>query len=105
MKVLFCDQIDKSLICDDVIDVWWNKDTKNLTFESMGSKYYIANVDFSLANSIIREFYKYSEFENPTPLNSNIEDWKLATIFAAHQKERNRSMVELLFCMLRSGKK
>lgn len=48
---------------------------------------------------------KYSEFENPTPLNSNIEDWKLATIFAAHQKERNRSMVELLFCMLRSGKK
>jgi hypothetical protein len=47
---------------------------------------------------------KYSEFENPTELYDDTAYWKLETIRAAHQKERKRSIVELLFCMLRSGK-
>ena len=44
----------------------------------------------------------YEEFENPTPLTID-KEWKLHTIRAARQQLRMRSMVELLFCMLRSG--
>ncbi len=47
---------------------------------------------------------KYSEFENPKELYDDTAYWKLETIRAAHQQERKRSIIELLFCMLRSGK-
>lgn len=47
---------------------------------------------------------KYKEFENPTELGEDIPCWELATIKPAHQRERNKSIIELLFCMLRSGK-
>lgn len=47
---------------------------------------------------------KYTEFENPTELNDSVSLWHLETIRAARQRERSRAMVELLFCMLRSGK-
>lgn len=47
---------------------------------------------------------KYSEFENPIELYDDTAYWKLETIRAAHQRERKRSIIELLFCMLRSGK-
>ena len=47
---------------------------------------------------------KYEEFENPTELSEDIPCWELKTIRNAHQRERNRSIIELLFCMLRSGK-
>ena len=46
----------------------------------------------------------YTEFENPTELNDCIPCWRLEIIKNAHQKERNKSIIELLFCMLRSGK-
>lgn len=46
---------------------------------------------------------KYKEFENPTELSADT-DWKLCTIKPSHNQLRKRSMVELLFCMLRSGK-
>lgn len=46
---------------------------------------------------------KYNEFENPTELSAD-DEWKLCTIKQAHQQMRKRSMTELLFCMLRSGK-
>lgn len=48
---------------------------------------------------------KEDEFENPTELNDDISAWKFATIFPAYKKGRQRSMTELLFCMLRSGHK
>ena len=47
---------------------------------------------------------KYDEFTNPTELYDDINAWKLVAIRSAMQKERKRGMVELLFCMLRSGK-
>ena len=47
---------------------------------------------------------KYEEFENPTELSEDIPCWELKIIRPAQQKERNRSIIELLFCMLRSGK-
>ena len=47
---------------------------------------------------------KYDEFENPTELYDDTAYWNLKTIRNAHQKERKRSVIELLFCMLRSGK-
>lgn len=47
---------------------------------------------------------KYSEFENPTELYNDLAYWKLETIKNALSKERKRSIIELLFCMLRSGK-
>lgn len=44
----------------------------------------------------------HEEFENPTELSADI-DWKLCTIIQSHPQLRKKSMVELLFCMLRSG--
>lgn len=47
---------------------------------------------------------KHEEFENPTDIDGDISDWELVSIRNAYPKGRKRSMVELLFCMLRSGK-
>lgn len=47
---------------------------------------------------------KYTEFENPVELDNDVPCWSLETIKSAHQRDRNRSIIELLFCMLRSGK-
>lgn len=43
------------------------------------------------------------EFENPTPLDKD-KDWKLDVILPCRQGLRTKSMTELLFCMLRSGR-
>lgn len=42
-----------------------------------------------------------TEFENPTLINT-CADWKLETIHMSRKKGRKRSIVELLFCMLRA---
>lgn len=44
------------------------------------------------------------EFENPTPLDDNTQNWKLAVILPCRMGPRRRSMTELLFYMLRSGR-
>lgn len=44
------------------------------------------------------------EFENPTPIDGDILRWKLATVLPCRTGPRMRSMTELLFCMLRSGR-
>ena len=44
------------------------------------------------------------EFQNPTPLDGNLDKWKLAIAIKCFDGRRKRSMVELLFCMLRSGR-
>lgn len=46
---------------------------------------------------------RFSEFENPTPLSRG-NDWRLEIIQNASLKYRKRSIAEMLFCMLRSGK-
>lgn len=46
---------------------------------------------------------KHEEFENPTELSADI-DWKLCAMIQSHLQLRKKSMVELLFCMLRSGR-
>ncbi len=46
---------------------------------------------------------KYEEFENPTELSEE-QEWRLYAIRSARPQLRTRSMAELLFCMLRSGK-
>lgn len=45
---------------------------------------------------------RYEEFETPTELSEGTE-WKLWAIRCPRVQIRKRSMVELLFCMLRSG--
>ena len=45
---------------------------------------------------------KHEEFENPTELSVD-KQWKLHAIRQSVPQLRKRSMVELLFCMLRSG--
>ncbi len=47
---------------------------------------------------------KYGEFEKPTELYEDTAYWRLETIKPAVSTERKRSITELLFCMLRSGK-
>ena len=44
------------------------------------------------------------EFQNPTPLDGNLDKWKLAIAIKCFGGRRKRSMVELLFCMLWSGR-
>lgn len=44
------------------------------------------------------------EFENPTPLDTDLDRWKLATVLPCREGPRKRSLIELLFCMLRSGR-
>ena len=46
---------------------------------------------------------KYKEFENPTPLSKD-GCWRLEVVRQAHPIDRKRSIAELLFCMLRSGR-
>lgn len=46
---------------------------------------------------------RHEEFENPTEL-SDVIQWKLWAIRQSRGQNRKKSMVELLFCMLRSGK-
>ena len=46
---------------------------------------------------------KFDEFENPTLLDGVISNWKLEIIRNAYPTDRKRPMVELLFCMVRSG--
>lgn len=46
----------------------------------------------------------HDEFEDPTQLDSNdVAAWDMKIVKPAHPAVRKRSMVELLFCMLRSG--
>lgn len=44
----------------------------------------------------------HEEFENPTKLDKE-KKWKLVAIRKTIPQNRKRSMIELLFCMLRSG--
>lgn len=44
------------------------------------------------------------EFENPTPFDAEGVQWKMRVVVPCLQGTRKRSMVELLFCMLRAGK-
>ena len=43
------------------------------------------------------------EYINPTPLD-HASDWKLAVVIPCVKGPRKRSITEMLFCMLRSGK-
>ena len=55
-----------------------------------------AHIDLRDTDAIFREL------DNPTKLGGNPLDWKLYIVKNTHNHSRNRSMVELLFCMLRS---
>jgi hypothetical protein len=46
----------------------------------------------------------HHEFENPTELKGDSAEWKLHKIRAAYPNHRKKSITELLFCMLRSGR-
>lgn len=46
---------------------------------------------------------RYKEFENPTELSEEIQ-WKFWSIRHPREQIRKKSMAELLFCMLRSGR-
>ena len=45
---------------------------------------------------------KYEEYENPTPFEGPIINWKMCTMIPCYEGKRNKSTTELLFCMLRS---
>lgn len=45
----------------------------------------------------------YEEMKNPTPLETECR-WELDTMIPCRECYREKSMTELLFCMLRSGK-
>ena len=43
------------------------------------------------------------EFEHPTPIDKNVT-WTIKIVIPCMQGQRKKSMTELLFCMLRSGR-
>ena len=45
----------------------------------------------------------YEEYQNPTALDADCE-WKLRKIMPCNPGPRKRSIAEMLFCMIRSGK-
>lgn len=44
------------------------------------------------------------KFQNPTAIDVNAKSWELKVVKPCRIGPRNRSMTELLFCMLRSGR-
>lgn len=44
----------------------------------------------------------YSEYENPTKLDEDMDEWRMYTAVNCCETYRTRSIVEMLFCMLRS---
>lgn len=55
-----------------------------------------SNIDLRDTNAL------YAEYENPTKFGGKYSDWKLWTAIPCREGPRDRSTVELLFCMLRS---
>ena len=56
-----------------------------------------------LGTTLVKHHYiMEDEFQNPTPLDGKLDKWKLAIAIKCFGGRRKRSMVELLFCMLRS---
>ena len=45
---------------------------------------------------------KEEEFSDTTPYKGETDGWELQTILNSHRAERKKSLVELLFCMMRS---
>lgn len=62
-----------------------------------------SSAHFGIMVPVPWSFKPVDEYENPTELNNDIE-WELKVIYPCNQGSRKRSMTELLFCMLRSGK-
>ena len=50
-------------------------------------------------------FDKKAEMENPTPIDIREYQWELAIVKNTTQTNREKSLAELLFCMLRARKK
>ncbi len=59
-----------------------------------------ANYGIMVAVPVMRE--RYLEFEEPTPISNDVS-WRLDIIYPCKIGSRNKSMTELLFCMVRSG--
>lgn len=60
-----------------------------------------AHYGIMVAVPVMRD--KYKEFEEPTPISSDIS-WRLEIIQPCIIGSRKKSLTELLFCMVRSGK-
>lgn len=61
-----------------------------------------ASPNFGIMVPVPQSFKPEDEFEKPTDLRNDIA-WELKIIYPCNQGRRKRSMIEMLFCMLRSG--
>ena len=59
--------------------------------------------NFGIMVAIPSESEVADEFENPTDIDYENKNWKLVVMQNCNIGRRKRSMMELLFCMLRSG--
>lgn len=62
-----------------------------------------SSLDFGILVPIPYHKTAIEEYENPTELNHDMR-WKLSVVLPCRAGRRNRSLTELLFCMLRSGR-
>ena len=58
------------------------------------------NFGIYVAVPVLRD--KVDEFEDPTPISEDIQ-WKLENMIPCNCRDRSKSAIELLFCMVRSG--
>lgn len=63
-----------------------------------------SSTEYGIMVAIPKTITLEDEFQNPTPLSGNLDKWKLVIAMKCFGGRRKRSMVELLFCMLRSGR-
>ena len=82
---------------DILPDLYSGKFTRHMEQFPESSSY------FGIMVAIPRLAELTDELKNPTPIDYDAERWKLAVVLPARQGPRKRSMIELLFCMLRSG--
>lgn len=75
---------------------------KKLNEEFRGKHFIPYNIGVLAACPVGRK--AVDEYETPTSLKNNVPGWKLEVVSPCHKVNRQRSMAELLFCMLRSGK-
>lgn len=73
---------------------YWSSEVSNCNPES--------SLNFGIMVPVPYNQKAVDEYENPTKLHPDMR-WKLSIVYPCNAGRRERSIAELLFCMLRSG--
>lgn len=74
------------------------------TYKSLGKEINILPYNIGVLVACPYDVELIDEFENSTPIDDKTIGWDLKVIKPSHKSYRQRSMAEMLFCMLRAGR-